>query len=324
MHGQAALAGNKDSADCSDCHGLHKIPILSGEEPENIEFRRTFHTTVCQKCHADEEMMRRNKVMLIANETYEESYHGKVEYLGYPTFVAGCADCHGYHSVLKADNPSSTISGDRLVETCGKCHTKANANFVRWYAHADHYDKENYPVLYGTFVFMTTLLVVIFGVFWLECLLWWQKEYREKHKMWAVGEYLPPYVEKSGEIYERFDNFDIAIHFIMMISFILLVITGLPLKFSHADWAKGLIDLLGGISNAGFIHRICAIITFAYFAAIQINVAYFLFFRKDIRGTPLQRLFGPDPNPSSTGGPTGRSSISWQSTGECWPLDFPV
>jgi len=294
IHGEVALAGNKDSADCSDCHGLHKIPILSGEEPKNIEFRRAFHTTVCQKCHADEEMMRRNKVMLIANETYEESYHGKVEYLGYPAFVAGCADCHGYHSVLKADNPSSSISKNRLVETCGKCHTKANVNFTQWYAHANHYDKQNYPVLYWTFVLMTSLLIVVFGIFWLECLLWWQKEYREKHKMWAVGEYLPPYVEKSGEIYQRFDNFDIAIHFIMMISFILLVITGLPLKFSHADWAKGLIDLLGGISNAGFIHRICAIITFAYFAAIQINVAYFLFFRKDIRGTPLQRLFGPD------------------------------
>jgi cytochrome b subunit of formate dehydrogenase len=294
VHGQAALAGNMDSADCSDCHGLHKIPILSGEEPERIQFRRAFHTTVCQKCHADEEMMRRNKVMLIANETYEESYHGKVEYLGYPTFVAGCADCHGYHSVLKADNPSSTISNDRLVETCGKCHIKANANFVRWYAHADHYDKENYPVLYWTFVFMTTLLVVVFGLFWLECLLWWQKEYREKLKMWGAGEYLPPYVEKSGEIYQRFDNFDIAIHFIMMISFILLVVTGLPLKFSHADWAKELIELLGGVSNAGLIHRICAIITFAYFAAIQLNVVYFLFFKKDVKGNPLQRLFGPD------------------------------
>jgi len=294
VHGQAVLAGSKDSADCSDCHGLHKIPILSGEEDERIEFRRTFHTAVCQKCHADEEMMGRNKVILIANETYEESYHGKVEYLGYPTFVAGCADCHGYHSVLKADNPSSTISNDRLVETCGKCHIKANVNFVRWYAHANHYDKENYPVLYWTFVFMTTLLVVIFGVFWLECLLWWQKEYREKVKMWGAGEYLPPYVEKSGEIYQRFDNFDIAIHFIMMISFILLVITGLPLKFSHADWAKGLIDLLGGVSNAGLIHRICAIITFAYFTAIQVNVVYFLFFRKDVKGNPLQRLFGPD------------------------------
>ena len=294
VHGQAVLAGNKDSADCSNCHGLHKIPILSGEEPERIEFRRTFHTAVCQKCHADEEMMGRNKIMLIANETYEESYHGKVEHLGYPTFVAGCADCHGYHSVLRPEDPRSTISKDRLVETCGKCHMRANVNFVQWYAHADHYDKENYPILYWTFVFMTALLVMVFGIFWLECLLWWQKEYREKRKMWAAGEYFPPHMERSREIYRRFNSLDITIHFVMMISFILLVVTGLPLKFSHADWAKGLIHLLGGVSNAGLIHRICAIITFAYFAVVQVNVIYFLFFKKDVKGNPLQRLFGPD------------------------------
>jgi len=294
LHGKAVYAGNKDSADCSDCHELHKTPILSGEEPERVAFRRIFHTEVCQKCHADKEMMERNEVVLVANETYQESYHGKVEYLGYPALVAGCADCHGFHSILPPDNPRSTISESRLVENCGKCHIKANANFVRWIAHADHYDKENYPVLYWTFVCMTALLVGVFGIFWLHSFLWWQKAYREKRKMWAAGEYLPPYVEKSGEIYRRFDNFAIAIHFVMMISFMLLVLTGLPLKFSHADWAKGLVGVFGGVSNAGLIHRICAIITFGYFAAILVNVVYFVFFRKGVKGGALRRLFGPD------------------------------
>jgi len=294
VHGKAVLAGNRDSAVCSDCHGLHNTPILSGDEPERVEFRRLFHTKVCQKCHADKEMMKRNNVLLIANETYEESYHGKVEHLGYPTMVAGCADCHGFHSILPPDNPKSTISQARLVETCGKCHANANSNFVQWIAHANHYDKEHYPVLYWTFVFMTVLLVGVFGFFWFHSFLWWQRAYREKRKMWAAGEFLPPYVEKSGEIYRRFDNFDITIHFVMMISFLLLVLTGLPLKFSHADWAKGLIGIFGGPHRAGLIHRICAGVTFAYFSAILVNVIYFVFFRKDVKGGPLRRLFGPD------------------------------
>lgn len=293
-HGKAALGGSEDAPDCADCHGLHNTPMLSGDEPEKLEARRRFNTAVCQKCHANEDMMKRNDVLHLANETYEESYHGKVEYLGYPTLVAGCADCHGYHSVLPKDDPNSTISQSRLVETCAKCHPKANANFAMWIPHADHYDKANYPVLYWAFVLMTLLLVGVFSVFWLECLLWWQKAYREKRKMWAAGEFLPPYVEKSGEIYRRFDNFAIGIHFVMMISFIFLVLTGLPLKFAHADWAKWLIGIFGGASKAGLIHRICAIITFAYFGAIQINVIYFVFFRKDVKGGPLRRLFGPD------------------------------
>jgi cytochrome b subunit of formate dehydrogenase len=239
-------------------------------------------------------MMKRNNVPLIANETYQESYHGKVEYLGYPTLVAGCADCHGFHTILHPDNPASTISKSRLVETCEKCHTNANANFVQWIAHADHYDKENYPVLYGTFVFMTSLLVGVFGVFWLHSFLWWQKAYREKRKMWAAGEFLPHYIERSADIYRRFDNFDITVHLVMMVSFLLLVLTGLPLKFIHAEWAGGLVKLFGGVSNAGLIHRISAIVTFAYFSAVLINVVYFLFFRKDVKGGPLKRFFGPD------------------------------
>ena len=180
VHGQSVAAGNPDSATCSDCHGLHKVPILKGEEPKMVAFRKEFHTEICQKCHADKEMMERNKVFLIATQTYYESYHGKVEHLGYPKLVAGCADCHGFHSILPPDNPKSLISQQRLVETCGKCHPGANQNFVLWIAHATHSDPEREPVLYGVFMIMTLLLVSVFGVFWIHTFLWWRKDFWEK------------------------------------------------------------------------------------------------------------------------------------------------
>lgn len=294
VHGLSVLAANSDAAVCSDCHELHKTPILSGEEPERVEFRRLFHTKTCQKCHADTERMRRNKVLLIASETYESSIHGKVEYLGGHTLVAGCADCHGFHSIRPRDWPRSTISKSRLEETCGKCHGNTNPNFIQWIAHADHYGKEHYPLLYWTFVFMTSLLIGIFCIFWLHSLLWWQRAYRETHRMWTVGAYTPAEMDRSGEIYERFTAFDITIHFIMMVSFLLLVLTGLPLKFSHADWARGLVKLFGGVSNAGLIHRICAVVTFGYFAAFVVKMVSFVFSGKDAKGGLLKRLFGPD------------------------------
>ena len=107
VHGKGVEGGNPDSPTCSDCHGLHKVPTLKGDEPKIVEFRKEFHTEVCQKCHADKEMMERNKVFLIATQTYYGSYHGKVEKLGYPGLVAGCADCHGFHSILPPENPKS-------------------------------------------------------------------------------------------------------------------------------------------------------------------------------------------------------------------------
>jgi cytochrome b subunit of formate dehydrogenase len=297
VHGVGTLGGSPDSPACSDCHGLHKIPILKGDEPKMVEFRKEFHTEVCQKCHADKEMMERNKVFLIATQTYYESYHGKVEELGYPALVAGCADCHGFHSILPPSDPKSLTSEGRLVETCGKCHSKANANFVQFIAHATHKDPVREPVLYWTFVLMTTLLVWVFGVFWFHTLLWWRKDYWEKRELRAKGIFFPQHVNpnEAGHIYRRFSTFDIALHFTMMVTFIGLVLTGLPLKFSHAPWATGLMHFLGGARVAGLIHRICAAITFGYFGTAIAYIFYFLFFKK-IPGdpNPLQRLFGPD------------------------------
>jgi len=297
VHGQSVLGGSPDSATCSDCHGLHLVPALKGEESKAVQFRKEFHTEVCQKCHADREMMERNKVFLIATQTYHESYHGKVEGLGYPGLVAGCADCHGFHSILPPNDPKSLTSDARLVETCGKCHSGANENFVKWLPHATHDDPEQEPVLYWTFVLMTSLLVSVFGVFWLHTVLWWRKDFWERRELRAKGVFFPQHVplEEAGQIYRRFRLFDIVLHFTMMTTFIGLVLTGLPLKFSHAPWASGLMHFLGGAVLAGLIHRICAAITFGYFATAIAYIAYFLLFKK-VRGSlnPIEKLFGPD------------------------------
>jgi cytochrome b subunit of formate dehydrogenase len=262
-----------------------------------VAFRKEFHTEVCQKCHGDKEMMERNKVFLIATQTYYESYHGKVEHLGYPRLVAGCADCHGFHSILPRDNPKSLVSDARLVETCGKCHPRANTNFVMWLPHATHNDPEQEPVLYGVFIVMTTLLVSVFGVFWFHSFLWWRKDFWEKRELRAKGIFFPQHMEadEGGQMYRRFSAFDIVIHFTMMVTFIGLVLTGLPLKFSHAPWASGLMHFIGGARMAGLIHRICAGLTFCYFGAALGYIFYFLFYKK-IPGNPnpFQRLFGPD------------------------------
>lgn len=298
VHGQSVMAGNSDSPDCSDCHGLHKIPLLKGDEPKVAQFRKEFHTEVCLKCHDNQEMMERNKVFPIATQTYFESYHGKVEKLGYPTLVAGCADCHGFHSILPSNDPKSLISEERLVETCGKCHPGANKNFTLWVAHATHTDPERDPVFYWTFIIMTTLLVSVFTMFWIHTFLWWRRDFWEKREMRAKGIFFPLHhvkLEEAGLMYRRFSNFDIVLHFTMMVTFIALVLTGLPLKFSHAPWAKGLMAFLGGAEMAGLVHRIAAAITFLYFGAALVYIFYFLFFKK-LPGNPnpLQKLFGPD------------------------------
>ncbi len=63
----------------------------------------------------------------------------------------------------------------------------------------------------------------------------------------------------------RFSPIERVLHLMVIISFFGLVMTGTPLLFSHTPWAKGMINLFGGFQAAAYIHRVCAVLTFAYF-----------------------------------------------------------
>jgi cytochrome b subunit of formate dehydrogenase len=294
VHGKGMLAGNPDVPDCTDCHGqnrsLHHIPVLKGEQPKE------FHTEACARCHADKKMMQRNKVFPIATQTYYESYHGKIEKLGYPMLVAGCSDCHRAHSVLPQNDPQSSISPQNLVKTCGVCHPKADAYFVKFDTHVS-YKNPKKPLLYWTFLFMHTLLAFVFGGFWLHTFLWWRKDFWEQRALRAKGIFFPRLVspEEEGQIYRRFGPFEIGLHIAIIVSFMGLVLTGLPLEFSSAPWARSLIHLFGGSPARGIIHRICALIVFGTFGTVGGYIFYFLFFKK-MAGSPnpILRFFGPD------------------------------
>ncbi|UFS71969.1 cytochrome c3 family protein [Geomonas sp. RF6] len=293
VHGKGVLAGNQDSAACNDCHSLHDIKALGDPKSKS---NREFHTKVCLKCHANEELVKRNHINEVAVESYLSSYHGKNYRLGYPERVAGCADCHSAHDVLPPSDPKSTVNSENLVKTCGQCHKGSTALFTKFYAHGEHNDREHYPILYYTFLAMTGLLVSTFAVFWLHTLLWMIRGFVENREKAAELEngHVPHAVPDGHKQYRRFETRHIFMHILVIVSFLGLSLTGLPLKFSDQAWAKILMGFYGGSANAGLIHRLCAGITFVYFAmAIALSI-HFLFIRKDLKGNFLQRLFGPD------------------------------
>ncbi|KAF0221361.1 MAG: hypothetical protein FD174_499 [Geobacteraceae bacterium] len=293
VHGKSVAGGNMDSAACSDCHNLHDIKPLG--DPKSRE-NREFHTKVCLKCHADGKMMERNNVTNVAVKSYMDSYHGKNYRLGFPEKVAGCADCHTAHSVLAAKDPNSSVNPKNLTATCAKCHTKATSLFTKFYSHGEHNDREKYPLLYYTFMAMTGLLVSTFAVFWLHTLLWMFRGFVENREKQAALEegHVEHVIPDGHKQYRRFKRRHVFLHLLVIISFLGLSLTGLPLKFSDQPWAKVLMSLYGGSANAGLIHRYCAGITFVYFAGAILLTIHFLFIRKDLKGNVLQRLFGPD------------------------------
>jgi cytochrome b subunit of formate dehydrogenase len=63
----------------------------------------------------------------------------------------------------------------------------------------------------------------------------------------------------------RFTRLNRALHILMIISFIILSLTGMSLKFSYTGWAKVLSKFFGGFESAGYWHRFAAIIMIIVF-----------------------------------------------------------
>lgn len=63
----------------------------------------------------------------------------------------------------------------------------------------------------------------------------------------------------------RFDAFDRVLHGLLMLSFLGLAATGLPLLFSDAPWARALTRVLGNFEVAGWLHRVAAVLLIGVF-----------------------------------------------------------
>lgn len=92
--------------------------------------------------------------------------------------------------------------------------------------------------------------------------------------------------------YFRFNLIHRLLHGAIIISFLGLAVTGMPLKYSGSDWSIRLVRIVGGFEAAGVLHRICAIITFGYFVGHLIYLAYFF---AVINKEPISKfIFGPN------------------------------
>jgi len=163
VHSSIVTKTDKELPTCDDCHFSHEI-----ERVDKSDFRSEILER-CGRCHEE------------VAETYFDTFHGKVSKLG-SSVTAKCSDCHGAHNILPPSNPESKLSHANIVETCRSCHPNSNRKFTGYLTHATHHDKDKYPYLYYTFIFMSTLLVGTFLFFGLHTLLWLPRALKEKRK----------------------------------------------------------------------------------------------------------------------------------------------
>lgn len=96
-------------------------------------------------------------------------------------------------------------------------------------------------------------------------------------------------MSKQQIMYKRFDRWQRTEHALLILSFTVLAITGLPQKYSLTYWGSWMIWLFGGIEITRLIHRTAAILLMLETIYHFVAVAYKVFVRR-VRMTMLPGL----------------------------------
>lgn len=113
---------------CADCHGGDPNSL----DPEvSMSSRAGFKgkpskkelVLLCGNCHADKKKMRQYGILTDQLEYYRTSQHGIALFEKNDANVAGCADCHGSHTITSIKDPLNKVFPVNLPKTCAVCHS---------------------------------------------------------------------------------------------------------------------------------------------------------------------------------------------------------
>lgn len=273
---------------CTDCHVGHDLP-----DPRSPTYRN-HQADRCGDCHTE------------LQTAYQLSMHGELSDLGY-TAGAKCSDCHGAHEILPLSDPNSKMAPGNRIATCAECHEGINANLASFDPHANHRDPTRSALVFWVYRGVLTFIITVFGVFGVHSVLWFMRglvDVRQHGRPRALAPNMAGYT--------RFTRFHRIAHSIMVVSFLGLALTGLPLKFSNYQWAQWLAAALGGFSSTGFWHRFFSITTFGCFGAYVFHLLYSYRVKRKAGATRLGTIFGPDsPVPSLRDAKDALAMLRW-------------
>ena len=281
VHGRAAASpatteGPQTGAEanrkpnCTDCHQGHDLP-----HPRSAAFRLGMSDR-CGNCHAD------------LSTSYTRSLHGELTDLGYLP-AAKCSDCHGSHDILAVSDPGSRLSKANRRATCAKCHPNANANFLEYDPHADPRNAQCDAILHWMNIGLSGFLISVLTVFGLHNLMWFARSLPTVLKQGRIR-----YPTPGSRAFVRFQPVHRFAHAVLMMSFLGLALTELPLRYSNHPWAQTVSSTLGGFASTGMWHRIFGV---ANFSCLVFYVFWFgsqLVIGPKDGGGRFRSVFGPD------------------------------
>ncbi|HEY0947626.1 MAG TPA: cytochrome b/b6 domain-containing protein [Opitutaceae bacterium] len=262
VHAEALRKGSRDAPVCTDCHGEHDIRAHT--DPTSPVHARNVAQEVCASCHDSLRLTKKYGLATHAFQTFADSYHG-LAVRGGSVEVVNCASCHSAHGIKSHLDPSSTVHKANLVQTCGQCHPGANTRFTVGAVHvsptAAAGSDGNAAVLYWIATFYVILIVVVVGGMFAHNVLDFVKKVRRKlaiQKGLIEEEHVEHRLYLRMTVHERFQ------HGTLVISFVLLVVTGFMLRYPEAWWVVAIRNLSAGAFEwRSLIHRIAGVVMLA-------------------------------------------------------------
>jgi cytochrome b subunit of formate dehydrogenase len=262
VHATALKKGNLDSPVCTDCHGEHAIKARTDEA--SPIFARNVAQQVCASCHASLRLTQKYGLSSKSFQTFADSYHGLAA-RGGSVEVVNCASCHSVHAIKSHLDPTSTVHKSNLIQTCGQCHPGANTRFTVGSVHVST-DSTGAPDKNNTIIQLVAniyvwLIVLIVGGMAVHNALDLFKKVRRKL---AIQKGLIEEEHVEHRLYLRMTVHERLQHAVLVISFVLLVVTGFMLRYPEAWWVVAIRNMSGrAFEWRGLIHRIAGVVMLA-------------------------------------------------------------
>jgi len=239
IHGQLVARGEVDAPVCTGCHGEHGI-IATSDPRSPVSPTRVAEAT-CSPCHESAYLNDKYGIPTGRLRSWYDSYHGLKSKAGDVT-VANCASCHEAHMVLPKSDPRSSVNIKNLQKTCGTCHQGISPEVASIPIHGEPGVSQTAAANVVREIYITAIILIIGAmvVHWLIDLRKEIKSVRSKPK------------------FRRMTTNEVAQHYLLMVTFVVLVLTGFSLRYKESGWVDFLFGWQGGFPLRGEIHRFAA------------------------------------------------------------------
>lgn len=252
IHGKLVARGETDSPVCTDCHGEHGI--ISPRDPLSRVSPSRVAEATCSPCHESARLNEKYGIPSGRFQSWVDSYHGLKSRAGDMT-VANCASCHGAHRILPSTNPASSVHPENLQTTCGECHPSISTELAQTPIHGTPGISQTTAARVIQQIYITAIILIIGAM-----VIHWLIDLRKQIKNVL-----------NKEQRQRMNLNEVWQHTFLMISFLILVITGFALRYSDAWWVNLLFGREGGFAFRGIIHRVAAVV---FIITVIWHVAY--------------------------------------------------